>query len=861
MVVWLAVKQSPNVDEPAHLAAGMAMWQYGSFENYCVNPPLMRAVATLPILLMPHEKLWADFDGAPQPRPEFVLGAQFVESHPENWRHFLIAARCALLPFSILGGLFCFFWAHEMFGRVAGLTALSLWCFSPNILTWSSLICTDTIAASMGIGAAYFFWRWLQCPNWNRATVVGVFLGLALLSKMTWIILFVLWPLLWGLWRMMSLHRVPAKPQLLQLATILIIGLYTLNFGYAFDGTFTRLGDYEFHSQFLAGESQSDSTSTGNRFAGSLLEFFPVPLPKQYLLGMDLQKVDFENSNQSKPSYLFGKWSKRGWWYYYFVGLVLKVPLGTWGLGLCAALVCFFSWRKNFRLATLSANCKNEHHNCRSARDQIVLVVTGVALLIFVSSQNGFSHHFRYILPAFPFAFVWISQSACQKSIEKVSLSVLVLIFWGWSVISSVSVFPHSMSYFNELAGGPENGHHFMLGSSFSWSQDHFYLKKWIEEHPEIDSPYMQLERSVSLEALGIRSRGTPPKVKSGQWRKDRFESQMLGPIPGWHVISVQKIHEPEGGYLYFLDFKPVAKAGHSIYIFHIDLDGANRVRKALGLAELSDWQISPEQLLDDMVVARESSRLLKVALFASNETEATSQASIQTALASNSELSLTLVSEKEICNGELQEYNVLIVPGGKASVQGTALGTEGRNAVRNFVHGGGGYVGVCAGAFLPAVNHEWSLKLINARTTSGVRYVPGYGTVSASFRGWGAVSVELTDNGRRLFECPQLRHQLDYTGGPVFSRANVPNLYDYTPLAYFRSEVWKYPFQKGTMVDTPAIVATRFGRGNIILFSAHPETIAGSENLLPFAIRACSSVKSQAVQSYGHGNTDRRSP
>ena len=49
MVVWLAAKQSPNVDELAHLASGMAIWQYGSFENYCVNPPLMRAVATLPI--------------------------------------------------------------------------------------------------------------------------------------------------------------------------------------------------------------------------------------------------------------------------------------------------------------------------------------------------------------------------------------------------------------------------------------------------------------------------------------------------------------------------------------------------------------------------------------------------------------------------------------------------------------------------------------------------------------------------------------------------------------------------------------------------------------------------------------------
>ncbi len=42
LVGWLGLHQSPNVDETAHLAAGMATLQYGSFDVYCVNPPLMR---------------------------------------------------------------------------------------------------------------------------------------------------------------------------------------------------------------------------------------------------------------------------------------------------------------------------------------------------------------------------------------------------------------------------------------------------------------------------------------------------------------------------------------------------------------------------------------------------------------------------------------------------------------------------------------------------------------------------------------------------------------------------------------------------------------------------------------------------
>jgi len=44
--------------------------------------------------------------------------------------------------------------------------------------------------------------------------------------------------------------------------------------------------------------------------------------------------------------------------------------------------------------------------------------------------------------------------------------------------------------------------------------------------------------------------------------------------------------------YEYFLRFNPIATAGYSIYIYHITLDEANRVRRELGLAELPpDWE------------------------------------------------------------------------------------------------------------------------------------------------------------------------------------------------------------------------------------------------------------------------------
>ncbi len=61
------------------------------------------------------------------------------------------------------------------------------------------------------------------------------------------------------------------------------------------------------------------------------------------------------------------------------------------------------------------------------------------------------------------------------------------------------------------------------------------------------------------------------------------------GPQPGWHAVSVNQIHRREGDYLYFLEFRPTAMAGYSIYIYHITLDEANRVRRKLGLSALAE--------------------------------------------------------------------------------------------------------------------------------------------------------------------------------------------------------------------------------------------------------------------------------
>lgn len=65
--------------------------------------------------------------------------------------------------------------------------------------------------------------------------------------------------------------------------------------------------------------------------------------------------------------------------------------------------------------------------------------------------------------------------------------------------------------------------------------------------------------------------------------------------------------------------------------------------------------------------------------------------------------ITLIPISTDDICNGSLstENYDCLLIPGGYVPNYSKALGSIGREAIRAFVRKGGGYVGICAGAFL----------------------------------------------------------------------------------------------------------------------------------------------------------------
>jgi hypothetical protein len=687
--------QAPNPDEVAHLPSGMSHWRFERFELYRVNPPLVRMMAAVPLLGADSNMDWKVWvDGSPYARAEFSVGRQFIRSNGEHSFWYFTLARWACIPLLLWGGWVCFLWSRELFGTAGGLVSLTLYCFCPNMLAWGATITPDAGAAALGLVAGYAFWCWLKKPDWGTAFFAALALGLAELTKTTWIVLFALWPLVWAVWRWQfraatkigsrgvpaashgsgpddsnaeSTHpnaggiepenavtiaspaddapivanipdRKSAPPPLKQLAFILCFGVYLINLGYGFEDSLTPLGEFRFISHTLSGEETPREGA--NRFEDSWLGSIPVPLPKNYVLGIDVQRRDFE---QGKWSYLRGETKKGGWWYYYLYALLVKTPIGTLVILAVAAWLLCKRERRGVRdvvrgegqglrdegqkqedkvlssshatrpsaLAPHPSKVLSSSHAPgpsapgpsapgpsalapRPSRwlDYLVVLAPAVAVLVLVSSQTGFNRYLRYVLPAVPFLYVMAGRVGMVLSRQRPVISSVILLALAASVIESLSVFPHSMSFFNRFVGGPLGGHRHLLDANVDWGQDLLFLKDWYDEHPEARPLHVAYfnDFMVDPRIAGIEWEPVPQfdPAEAGD-----YVGAGQGPQPGWYAISANHLfgyrhfEHSRPVYTWLQQFEPVGMAGYSIYIFHVTSDQADRLRQKLGLSPL----------------------------------------------------------------------------------------------------------------------------------------------------------------------------------------------------------------------------------------------------------------------------------
>lgn len=531
---WGAWCHSPTMDEPAYLASGISHWQFGRFDLCRVSPPLVRLVASIPVQLTNAKYDWSHYTISPGARYEHDVGRDFLIANGDQSFWLFTLGRWACIPFSLFGALVCYSWAKQLFGIPSALIALLLWCFSPNILAHAQQLTPDIGVTALSLSASYAFWYWAQKPSKLRVSIAGGILGLAVLAKTNAVVLYpaLVTGVLIHFWVTKRCRWWQATGQIL---IAFLISIYIINLGYGFEGSFKPLGKYRFFSNTLGTPEGS------NRFADNVAGIIPIPFPAAFLEGIDLQRRDFENNDTSKRTYFRGKWYDHGWWWYYFYVVAVKVPVGIWILFFAGCLMLVF---------------RTMPHRVDSF---CYLTIPGAALFALACSQTGFGHSLRYVLPAFPFAFLLASAALCETSSRSTKMIAYTAL--GWFLISSLYIYPHSLSYFNEFAGGPKHGHYHLLDGNLDWGQDLLFIKDWIAENPDKTPLHVAYWGCLPLKQMGMKV-----NVRSFQTSKNISS--------GWYLVSVnylrQEHYEKRPVLVQFLDHEPKEIISYSTYIYYI---------------------------------------------------------------------------------------------------------------------------------------------------------------------------------------------------------------------------------------------------------------------------------------------------
>lgn len=194
-------------------------------------------------------------------------------------------------------------------------------------------------------------------------------------------------------------------------------------------------------------------------------------------------------------------------------------------------------------------------------------------------------------------------------------------------------------------------------------------------------------------------------------------------------------------------------------------------------------------------------------------------------------EMDVRTITTADIARNVLDSLDALIIPGGGGSRQYLNLGAENQKRIKDFIAGGKGAVGICAGAYLFSSTPAYACMGLNGAKAIDIEH---------DNRGHGMAKFTLNEKGKEVF--PELA-QADtcfviYYEGPVFVE-NEEDSVKYTLLATMESDVHEEGNAPENMTNgKPFFITSRYGRGRIFSSIAHPEATPGMMWMIPRMVR-----------------------
>ena len=386
--------------------------------------------------------------------------------------------RYATVLFSLVVALCVFQWARQLYGPAAGLLALTLYTFDPNLLAHSQLITADLYAVGTITFALYFFWRFLHLGGWKYAVGSALMLGFAQIAKYTAVALFPLFVVIAvgfharEIWHEVRERRVDAlRRRVIVFSGValafVLLSFLVINVGFLFNRTLTPLEQYPFKSDLF----RSIQSSAG------VLGALPLPVPYPYIEGLDWVVDDERTGSSPGNVYLLGEIRQgEGFAGYFFYASLYKLPIAT-QLVLLAAGVAYVARRRRFDFLQGEA-------------------VLFWPILFFVIYFNFFYRSqvgIRYILVVFPLLYIFCGSLLAKGIALTRPMATALSTAVGGLILSVLSYYPHFLPYFNELIWDRTQAYTVLADSNIDWGQNARYLAQYRATHPglivEPDTP------------------------------------------------------------------------------------------------------------------------------------------------------------------------------------------------------------------------------------------------------------------------------------------------------------------------------------------------------------------------------------
>ena len=532
LVVYCIKANSPTCDEIAHhVASGYSYLQMRDFRMNPANPPLIREISAFPLLFLDLRAPLASDSWVQGNSP--VFGRQFFYELNNNSDEIIFWARAPIASLSVILGFLVFLWASMLYGEKAGLLSVALYSFSPNIMAFAGLATVDLGAALFIFAALFSFWYYLKKPCFSSLALAGICFGLAQASKYTSVFLapiFILLGIAVFIFGKKQDKDFKVSRVVFPVIVIFIIGAVVLSATYFFEvkPLLKNAPDLQEKIDYIKTFVDKYSLSKIGLSQEKAIDFAinkPIPFSAYIvgLLGVLRQGV------VGLDTFLLGQHSQSGFWNYFLVAFFVKsTPI---------FIVLFFA-----SVGLLFTN------KAKETLGELFILVP-VAIFFIIVSISKVQVGVRHILYVYPLLFVFAGKINATNINNSIKYALIVIVAC-LQIFSLSKAYPYPIAYFNEIAGGPNNGYKILRDSNLDWGQGLKALKEYMDKNNI---------KKVKLYYFGTAS---PDYYKIHY--ENLKESEFKTPEKGTYAISAQYLDAVK----WAKDHEPVKKIAYSIFVY-----------------------------------------------------------------------------------------------------------------------------------------------------------------------------------------------------------------------------------------------------------------------------------------------------